>query len=220
MDRMNMKRLSLILAAVFLFACSQTTPAPVVIPPEQLGTAIVQTANALASQTAFYAPPTLALTSTFTATVIPSETPTATVTDTPFIIIVPTRTPTITPTRTATGTQTPTKTLNQPCSVAATVPAPGTQFSAGAFFDTVWTVVNTGTVTWSLGNVDLSFTSGTKIHLNGDILDLPSTTAPGQSVALVVHMQAPASKGTYSETWTLHEGDTNYCVMSMSIVVK
>jgi len=210
----------MVFVAIFIFACG-LTPGPVVIPPEQLGTAIVQTAAALASQTALYAPPTVpGWDNTATAAVEPSITPTATKTATPFIVTVVTRTATITNTATATATTTPTKTPNQPCVVASLVPENNKQFGAGAFFDTIWTLVNTGSVTWAAGNVDFAYQSGTKMHLNGDILDMPSTTSPNQSLAMVVHMQAPATKGTYSETWSLKEGSTVYCTVSMVIEVK
>lgn len=220
---MNKKKLKItlaVIAVVFLFACG-TTPAPVVIPPEQLGTAIVQTAAVLASQTALFAPPTIpGSDNTATATPEPSVTSTATETATPFIVIVNTRTPTITSTATATVTKTPTKTLNQPCVVAALVPANNAQFGPGAFFDTIWTIVNTGSMTWHAGNVDFVYQSGAKMHLNGDILDMPFTTGPNQSLVMVVHMKAPTTKGTYAETWSLKEGSTIYCTVSMVIDVK
>lgn len=222
---MNKKRLSrsfLILSTMILVACGPATN-QVVIPPEQLGTAIVETSAALASQTALYAPPTQSVASdtaipTMTNTTLPTMTLLPTYTS--FLIIVPTRTATITPTRTATATPMASKTLNQPCVVAAQVPANNTSFSAGAFFDTIWTLVNTGSVTWAAGNVDFAFSSGSQMYLNGEIIDLPATTAPNQSVALTVHMQAPSAKGTYSDTWVLREGNTIYCTASVTIVVK
>jgi hypothetical protein len=221
MDKKKRNQFFMILATILLFGCGQFTSSPAVLPPEQLGTAIVQTAAALATQTALFAPPTSQFpTAQPTITDTPTETPTETETPTAFIVIVPSRTPTITPTRTGTPTQTPTKTLNQPCMIAAQVPANNTQFGAGAFFDTVWTVVNTGTVSWPKGNVDFIYTSGTKFHLMTDILDIPATTGPGQSVAFVVHMQAPATSGTYIDTWSLVEGNTTHCVVSVTIVVK
>jgi len=210
----------MVVVAIFMFACG-LTPAPAVIPPEQLGTAIVQTAAALASQTALYAPPTVpGSDNTATAIIIPSSTPTEAETATPFIVTVATRTPTITQTSTATVTITPTKTPNQPCVVAALVPAENAQFGSGAFFDTVWTVINTGTMTWMAGNVDFVYQTGTKMHLYGDILDIPSTASPNQSLVLIVHMQAPTTKGTYSETWSIKEGSNIYCTISMGIEVK
>lgn len=217
MKEKRLKIFILLVSAIFLFACG-ITPAPVVIPPEQLGTSIVQTAALLASQTALYAPPTLVSTATITG--IPSSTPTLTETVTPFIVTLVTRTSTITPTGTSTATRTPTKTLIQPCMVVAVVPENNQQFGSGAFFDTNWTVVNTGSVTWAQGNVDFVYQAGTRMHLNGDILDLPAKTAPSQSLSLVVHMQAPATKGTYSETWSLIEGNAVYCTVSMVIIVK
>jgi hypothetical protein len=104
--------------------------------------------------------------------------------------------------------------------LAGVVPAENAQFGSGAFFDTVWTMVNTGSVTWVAGNVDFVYQSGARMHLNGDTLDMPSTTAPNQSLVMVVHMQAPATKGIYSETWSLKEGSMIYCTVSMVIEVK
>jgi uncharacterized protein YceK len=220
---MNQKRLKitlLLITTIFMSACGNIL-GPTAIPPEQLGTAIVQTAAVLASQTALYAPPTIpGPDNTAIATMEQSPSPTTTGTATPFIIIVETRTPTITETGTATATKTPTETVSQPCVVAALVPANNTQFSSGTFFDTIWTLVNTGSTTWVQGNVDFVYQGGTKMHLNGDILDMPFTTAPNQSLVMVVHMQAPATKGTYSETWSLKEGGTTYCTVSMVIEVK
>jgi len=104
--------------------------------------------------------------------------------------------------------------------VSAVAPAENAQFGSGAFFDTIWTVINTGSLTWPAGNVDFVYQSGTKMHLNGDILDMSSTTAPNQILVLAVHMQAPATKGTYSETWSLKEGNIIHCTVSMVIEVK
>lgn len=217
---MNTKRLKitlLVIAAIFMFACG-ITPNPALIPLEQLGTAIVQTAAVLASQTALYAPPTSEFTAT--ATMVPSSTPTATETATPFLVTVVTRTPTITSTGTATATKTPTKTQNQPCVVSALAPVNNAQYGPGALFDTVWTLVNSGNLTWVAGNVDFVYQSGSNMHLNDDVLDMPSTTAPNQTLVMVVHMKAPATKGIYAETWSLKEGNTSYCTVSMVIVVK
>lgn len=224
---MNIKRFSLsflILSALVLLVACGPSANQVILPPDQLGTAIVETSAALASQTALYAPPVQFVPSnTALPTTVNTFLPTFTLepTNTPFLIIVPSKTPTITPTRTGTATPLATKTLNQPCVVAAQIPANNTAFSAGAFFDTIWTLVNTGSVTWIQGNVDFAFSSGTKMYLNGvTLLDIPATTAPNQSVAFTVHMQAPQTKGTFTDTWVLKEGSVIYCTASVTIVVK
>jgi hypothetical protein len=179
MWQMKMKRLSqsfLILITMILVACGPATN-QVVIPPDQLGTAIVETSAALASQTALYAPPIQFVASdTAVPTMVNTDLPTMTLlpTYTSFLVIVPSNTATITPTKTATETPLATKTLNQPCVVAAQIPANNTQFTTGAFFDSIWTLVNTGAVTWAAGNVDFAFSSGTKMYLNGvTLLDSP-----------------------------------------------
>lgn len=212
-----------ILAVLILAGCGPAFNSGV-IPSDQLGTAIVETSAALATQTALFAPPTNLIPAasslpTMTSTPLPSLTPLST--NTPFLIIIPSKTATTIPTRTMTATPIASKTPNQPCAVAGQLPPNNTSFSAGAFFDTVWTLMNTGTVTWVKGNVDFAFVSGAKMYLNGiSVIDLPATTAPNQSVALTVHMQAPLVKGTYTDTWNLREGNTIYCTASVTIIVK
>ncbi len=221
MNNTKLRITLLVIMAIFIFACG-TTPSPTIIPPDQLGTAIVQTANVLASQTALYAPPTKpVLDNTATPSLVPSPTSTATETVTPFIVIIKTRTATIiTQTANPAATQTPTKTLNQPCVVSGVVPENNARIGSGELFDTTWTLVNTGSTTWEQGNMDFVYQSGAKMHLNGDVLDLPSTTAPNQSLDMVVHMQAPVITGTYSESWSIMAGGVTYCSVSMVIEVK
>jgi len=213
----------LILATLILVACGPASNS-MIIPPDQLGTAIVKTSAALATQTALYAPPTSFMPSdtslpTMTNTLLPTLTQLAT--NTPFLIIIPSKTATKIPTRTNTATPIASKTPNQPCVVAAQLPPNNTSFSAGAFFDTIWTLMNTGTITWVKGNVDFAFVSGAKMYLNGiSVIDLPATTAPNQSVAFTIHMQAPLVNGTYTDTWNLREGSSIYCTASVTIIVK
>ena len=228
MDKKKILQFSLILTVVLLTACAGQT-SPGVIPPDQLGTAIVETSAALAAQTALYAQPTSLLPTAIilpTDTTIPSPTFTETQANTPFIITVVTRTPTITLTGTPTITKTPTltktttATVSPPCVVVSQLPANNSSFSAGALFDAVWTVVNSSSIAWTVGNVDFLYSGGTKIHTGADIQDLPATVTPNQSQVFIVHMQAPVTLGTYSETWVLSEGGTNRCSMSMTIQVK
>lgn len=216
---------SLLLVSTMILAACAPSPRQQVVPLEQLGTAIVETSAALATQTALLLPPeSLELTNAPLATQTLASTstpaPTETTTSTPFVITVPTQTGTNTPTRTATATKTPTKTINQPCTIMAQMPANNTQFGGGAFFDTVWTLVNSGTATWSTGEVDITYIGGTKFHLDGDVLDLTANTGPGQSTAVIIHNQAPSTAGTYTETWSLKQGSLVYCTMSVTIVVK
>ena len=87
-------------------------------------------------------------------------------------------------------------------------------------FTTVWTVINNGDSTWLITSVDLVYQTGNTFGAV-DRLDLKSTVNGGQTVSLPgVLMRAPKTPGTYSTSWDLQVGHTNFCPLSLSIVVK
>ena len=53
----------------------------------------------------------------------------------------------------------------------------------------------------------------------GDIRDLAKDVAKNGTIALTVDMLAPATSGTYSETWALKNGNTTLCTMFVTIKV-
>ena len=107
------------------------------------------------------------------------------------------------------------------CSLVSQKPVDNTTFKAGTDFDTTWTVKNTGTSDWRTDTVDFMYVSGTKMHkpAYGDIKDLKENVAKNGTIALVVDMLAPATSGTYSETWALKSGSTTLCTMFITIKV-
>lgn len=108
------------------------------------------------------------------------------------------------------------------CALVSQTPANNTAFAKNYDFDTVWTVKNTGTYDWIKSNVDFVYVNGTKMHKPsyGDMRDLPLDVVKGGSITLTVDMLAPATGGTYSETWALVEGSTTICTMSVTIKVN
>jgi hypothetical protein len=86
-------------------------------------------------------------------------------------------------------------------------------------FDARWTVKNTGTATWDAGSVDYYYKSGTAMHKHNDGYDLPESVSPGESITLVVDMQAPGSEGTYETYWALSGDDGSFCNLPVRIKV-
>jgi hypothetical protein len=226
---------AILLAAAFLLSsCGALFPAPLAtpLPPEMIGTEIVQTSAALATQTALYAP-SPANTLRPSRTPRPSETPR------------PTYTPSITPSPTVTfvvtiphigGNIVPTGTgsIHYPyhplpgyeaangCDLTAMSPAFGSVYKKGETFNTSWTFINYGPYTWNTHEVDFIYISGEKMQAPPTTLvyDLPATILPGQKVTIKIPMKAPSSAGTFSTAWRLHEGDRFYCQVTMQIGVK
>lgn len=108
------------------------------------------------------------------------------------------------------------------CVLVSQTPANNTSFAANYDFDTVWTIKNTSTYDWLKTSVDFVYVNGTKMHKPsyGDVRDLPLDVVKNGTLALTVDMLAPASSGTYSETWALKDGSNTICTMSVTIKVK
>lgn len=202
--------ISLITTALML-ACAvpaiPPTPAPT-LDPNSLNLAIAQTANAAATQTAQMLPPTLTPTVTLSPTSTVTETPTPT-----FIFILPTPTvPSATPTQ---GTSD----ANFACQVNSQTPQNESGMGRGEDFETRWQVSNIGQKAWDSDNTDYRYTSGDKLH-KAEIYDLSSSVPPGGNTEIVVAMKAPSDPGTYSTTWKITSGKTQFCTMKLTIIVN
>jgi hypothetical protein len=157
-----------------------------------------------------------------TATQVPPVTATAVSTST--ATPVPSNTPLPTATTTATyipWTLTPSATLNPfRCAVTDVSPKANTSFDAKSDFDATWVIKNTGEEKWVQSDVDILYSSGTKLQEAGSGLDLKNDVASGESYTVVVDMRAPADAGTYSTTWAVVRGSQVICSMSLTIIVK
>jgi len=105
--------------------------------------------------------------------------------------------------------------------VSQTINPAKTTYPAGYDVDFVWNVKNTGTFDWLKTSVDWVYVSGTKMHKTtfGDVRDLPLDVVKGGTIQLVMDALAPATNGTYSETWALQDGSNVICTMSVTLKV-
>lgn len=208
MLKRNQRVLAIIFAIALLLACAPlATPiAPPTFDLLSINTNIAQTAGAAATQT-FVLLPTLTITPTFTVapTEIPSSTPT-------FIFILPTSTvPSSTPT------------LDQSsdpyaCRILSQSPVDEAGFVPGIAFQARWQVRNIGTQTWGVNTADYRYTGGTKLHKTS-VYDMSKSVPPGEEVDIFVEMWAPMDPGTYTTTWKIKVGKTEFCSMKVKIIV-
>ena len=75
----------------------------------------------------------------------------------------------------------------------------GTRYDPGATFKKTWRLRNVGTCTWTT-SYTLVFDSGTQMGSTASV-NLPSNTAPSQSVDVSVDMTAPNAAGHYIGYW-------------------
>jgi len=208
MLKRNQRALAILLAIALLLACAPlATPiAPPTFDLLSINTIIAQTAGAAATQTFVFLPtPTITPTLTTMPTEIPSSTPT-------FIFILATSTvPSSTPT------------LDQSsepydCRVLSQSPVDETSFVPGIAFQARWQVRNIGTQTWGVNTADYRFTGGTKFHKTS-VYDMSKSVPPGEQVDIFVEMWAPMDPGTYTTTWKIKVGKTEFCPMKLKIIV-
>lgn len=213
----------LVTSILLSLACAvpgMQSPALPTLPPGGINTIIAMTAGAAQTQTAAVLPaasPTPLPSFTPTKTVIPpTETPTPTETVI-FSIIKPTSTKA--PATSKPSSSSGTTTDKYTCSLVAQTPSNNTKFDPGAKFDVAWKVKNTGNKVWDKGSVDFIFKGGQNLaSISG--YDLPGDVPVNGTITLTLQMTAPNDSGTYTSNWALRRGKTNFCVMSVKIVVK
>ncbi len=105
------------------------------------------------------------------------------------------------------------------CQLIWQSPGNGITYEPGTSFATGWKVTNTGTLPWDPGSVDFVYLSGAKLH-DEPLVPLKARVAPGQSVILSVAMTAPKNSTSYVTRWSLRNGDTLFCPLSVSIYVQ
>ncbi len=216
---------------LFLLACvSISAPVQVAEPMslDALGTVIVQTAAAAQTQTfAVQKSPTFTLTPSLTPTL---PTPTATfffslLTSTP-VIDIETTDPAYTVEEESSfsgggSTNDPVPYTGKPwtCIGIEKSHPNGAIVEAGKGFTAYWTVLNTGTKTWTSNTVDFVYKSGYR-HEGRAIQDLSSAVAPGRRLTVKVLFTAPKNAGEYTAIWTLKVGNHPFCGMKIAFEVK
>ncbi|MBN1303656.1 MAG: hypothetical protein JXA13_04410 [Anaerolineales bacterium] len=214
MEKIRFLAAGLVLLVSLSCALPSTTLSnvPTPIRAEELGTIIVQTANAAATLTATYAP---SATPVFTETPLPSATPSPTPSPTETIVfLLDTLTPVLP------STNTPVMSPDEyACETLSKNPADGAIISLGQSFNWVWIVRNIGTERWEANSTDVLYYKGDKLHTVKGI-DLPKDVSSGETVSLVIPMQAPEKTGNQSATWGIKIGNQSVCQTTMSIKVK
>jgi hypothetical protein len=238
------KAIPLSMMLIAMLACaipSFGTPQPQAFEPldvNSLETIIVQTAAAAQTQTATFLPsptvtpsPTLTLTPSPVPT-MPTATPTFLYFVTPFIAV-----ETSHPGYSSSGSGgssgsgsagsggTP---VNEPvpysgkpwtCVVRGTSPPRGSFVDPGKEFYVTWTVLNTGTKTWTTTTIDFLYRTGYR-HEGKPIQDLWKNVRPGQTINLQVLFKAPRAPGEYRAYWHLQVGNFPFCQMVAHFEVK
>ncbi|MCB0101434.1 MAG: hypothetical protein H6635_12505 [Anaerolineales bacterium] len=203
------KVLLLATALILTLACVPTlgsTPAPLpTFDPNAPLTAIVETANAAATQTAVSIPPTE---TPIPATKTPFPTATATMT---FIIIPPTSI--VPPTLIPLGNSN----KQYDCQLLGTEPKRALQPNEA--FTAKWIVANIGLANWDGNSLDYSYKEGEKVHIN-PAYDFPVDVAPGVVVELKAEMLAPETLGNFVTIWHINYGKSSFCDMTLNFTVQ
>lgn len=106
------------------------------------------------------------------------------------------------------------------CQILEVGPTYGADFIPNATFDSRWKVKNISSTAWKTSEVDFKYLGGTKMYEKEAIYDLKAQVDPDGTIDLIVDSIAPASKGLYSMSWGLIQGNTTLCSMSVTIRVK
>lgn len=204
-----------VLALLIVLACA----APVLVPsaapvptfdPNSINTVIALTAGSAATQTAQALPPTFTPTVTF----LPTNTPPPTELSTPTFIFV-----LFTPTVPSNTPAVESSDLDYDCRVDSQSPENNSGMGGGAEFEMHWQVRNIGQKTWDSESTDYRYVNGDKIHKTA-AYDLNNSVPPGGSTDISVAMKSPSGPGTYSTTWRIKTGKTEFCTMKLTIIVN
>jgi methionine-rich copper-binding protein CopC len=100
-----------------------------------------------------------------------------------------------------------------------TLTQPTQILTAGADFETIWTVKNTSGSDWSMNSVDYMFLSGTQMHQKA-VYDFTQTIKDGESGQIIVNMVAPNTPGNYTAEWAVVSSNTTLCILNVTVTVK
>jgi hypothetical protein len=145
-------------------------------------------------------------------------------------LAMPTSTPTLTPTVTATVSPV-TPTLEQPFSTATKSLLPGTGDNAkfdqditipdgsiikpGASFNKTWSLINSGTTTWTT-DYQLVYVFGPQATVMN--VKLTKNVAPGEAIQVTVPFVAPTLNGSYESWWQMYSATGYFFGDQVSVV--
>jgi uncharacterized membrane protein len=92
---------------------------------------------------------------------------------------------------------------------------------AGADFDMEWTVVNTGSDSWTTNVAQFVRAGQTgELHADEDSFAVDDDVQPGESLTVSAPATAPDVAGTYGELWEINANGSVVCQFWMIINVK
>lgn len=80
----------------------------------------------------------------------------------------------------------------------------GTTIAAGEAFTKTWSILNTGTCTWTT-DYTIAYVSGN--DMDGEATALTESVAPNESISISVDLVAPSSTGSYTGYWRMYNTD-------------
>ena len=222
LTKMGLKLLLVIVMTSLLASCGSPTP-----------TAISTTAPTQPPQPTVNVQPTLSsaqtqAVQTFVAN-LTQNAPTATRV-LPTNTVAPTAAPAISATATVKGTAVkatatltpkpagPTAIPAVHCYVKSVYPTTADTIAPGANFTIRWTILNTGSDTWTTAYT-LNYSSGARFP-GQKTSNLPFSVGKNADITVTMGVTAPSSAGTYNTVWTILNGFQPVCVMGLSVIVK
>lgn len=149
---------------------------------------------------------------TQTALAMPTATPTLTPTETPTLSPV---TPTIQgPFSTATKSLNPATGDNAKFDADITIPD-GSIIKPGTSFNKTWSLINSGTTTWTT-DYQLVYVFGYQSTVMN--VNITKNVAPGQSIQVTVPFSAPAQNGSYVSWWQMYSATGYFFGDQVSVV--
>lgn len=110
-------------------------------------------------------------------------------------------------------------TNNYGCTLLRQTPLDWAKMRSRQSFDMAWTVQNSGNAVWHKSATKLVYVGGTKMQTKGDEVSLGNDVGRGKKIKLIVDMNAPRAKGTYSTLWAMYAGNQRFCKLTLTITV-
>lgn len=204
---------------VLLPACGAATPAAPTIDPNAIYTQAVLTVQSGLTETAAAAP-TATSTPEPTATTAPTATPeppTPTVASTQGGLTQP-GSATQAPTAPATAPTVAMGKAGDHCQFGSQSPADGFSIRGGEQKQVYWSLVNTGTTTWTTG-YKLTWVGGRQMSGTTSVA-VEKDVKPGEKYDFYTIVVGPTTKGTFTSYWKLFNGGgAAFCEVYMKYVV-
>jgi hypothetical protein len=103
--------------------------------------------------------------------------------------------------------------------VTGTEPPKWAVLQKGQTFYAYWTILNTGTKTWTINTIDLVYKSGYR-HDGTKIIDATQNASTGATLRVGARFTAPKAPGEYSSQFTLKVGNRRFCGLNILFVIE